>query len=325
MLNPWCVRLVLHSASCMWHCLTDVQQHPEPRGPRGTFHESLDTQSSNVPRMKSAFDDMLQPERMTQGDTQTQAPPRAPRAGTRSLTTPAAKLPSDGKLTLLPGVAAGLKSEKAKLYRTATRLVAPKQKRNQPEDVVLCQCQQDGRDRDMLHCTFCDTRQHFYCYGFSGASDDPRRPAIHACYQCLFGSNDAAMLDELRDLAVKRRIVLFGLRTGPWETTDMAESLNIPKDDAARLQSELLEADFIEAEPNSQDPGFAKTRQSRFRPAIGAASHRAMIEQLFDPLVVVEKYVSDNRRRPKSMVDPCSMPRMLTCSRPSRLPSGSTE
>lgn len=150
MLNPWCVRLVLHSASCMWHCLTDVQQHPEPRGPRGTFHESLDTQSSNVPRMKSAFDDMLQPERMTQGDTQTQAPPRAPRAGTRSLTTPAAKLPSDGKLTLLPGVAAGLKSEKAKLYRTATRLVAPKQKRNQPEDVVLCQCQQDGRDRDMV-------------------------------------------------------------------------------------------------------------------------------------------------------------------------------
>ena len=111
--------------------------------------------------MKSAVQDMLQPERLTQGDTQTQAPLRArPPVNSANITpgpsTALARPAVDnststvGTLTLRPEVVAGLTAKKTTLYNKATQLVAPKQRRVEGQDVVMCQCGYDGEEDAMV-------------------------------------------------------------------------------------------------------------------------------------------------------------------------------
>lgn len=143
------------------HCLTNVGQNDTGRRSTRTFNESLDTQSSNAPRMKSAIQDYLQPERLTQGDTQTQAPLRARPPFNAFTVTPGSSTtlprravdsaqPAVGKLALRPEVAARLRAKKATLYKKATQLVAPKQKRIEDKEIVMCQCGYDGEDDAMV-------------------------------------------------------------------------------------------------------------------------------------------------------------------------------
>lgn len=60
---------------------------------------------------------------------------------------------------------------------------------------------------------------------------------------------------------------------------------------AARLQRELLEEGFIMATSKSHKPGFAKTGQPHFVPVAQGPAYQNMIEQLFDPLVMIEQNV----------------------------------
>lgn len=58
-----------------------------------------------------------------------------------------------------------------------------------------------------LQCMCCDKRQHIECYGYRGATD-PRIPRQQACYSCLLpASQEQPLLNEMRTIALERRIV----------------------------------------------------------------------------------------------------------------------
>lgn len=112
------------------------------------FGGGLDTQSSNVPNMKSRLQAFMQPERLTQGDTQTQAPLGPPRVPSRSAqadrATPSTKMG-------LASVAAQKKADKGQLRKTVTNMA---HKGNTAgihrDDVVVCQCESEESEEDTV-------------------------------------------------------------------------------------------------------------------------------------------------------------------------------
>lgn len=60
---------------------------------------------------------------------------------------------------------------------------------------------------------------------------------------------------------------------------------------AGRLQRELLEQGFVTATSRSHKPGFAKTGQPHFVPVVEGPTYETMVEELFDPLVMIDRYV----------------------------------
>ncbi|EME44840.1 hypothetical protein DOTSEDRAFT_87353 [Dothistroma septosporum NZE10] len=300
------------------------------RQPTRIFDESLDTQSSVVPRMRSALRDMLQPERLTQGDTQTQVPLRPQRITTTPAFTAGpstdfaekstgTSVSSDSKLVLLPEVAARLESEKPKLHKKAMQLAGPREMSDKNDRVIFCQCGFDGKDDNMIHCDFCDTWQHLYCYGFSG-SQDSRTPGYHVCYQCLLGGRDVVALCEVKELALKRRVMSYALKNGLRKKTDMAKSLGIPIKDAKRLQRQFQDEGFLQEASNSHKPGFAKTGQPHFLVTRNAPTYQTMIQRLFDPLVVIAKYYANV----DTMPTPNTIAQQLDAMRSSSMPLAAT-
>lgn len=75
-----------------------------------------------------------------------------------------------------------------------------------------------------IGCSYCDTWQHFHCYGFTGP-DDPRVPEDHACYQCLLAGRDEVTLSTLKELALKRRGMSIALRVGLWRKGNLAKEM----------------------------------------------------------------------------------------------------
>lgn len=75
-----------------------------------------------------------------------------------------------------------------------------------------------------IGCSYCDTWQHFHCYGFTGP-DDPRIPEDHACYQCLLAGRDEKALSALNDLALRRRGMSFALRVGLWRKGNLGKTM----------------------------------------------------------------------------------------------------
>lgn len=114
------------------------------------FGDGLDTQSSNVPNMKSRLQAFMQPEHLTQGDTQTQAPldPAPPRVPSRSAQ--ANHATASTKMDLA-SAAAQKKADKGQLRKTVTSLA---QEGNTPgihgDDVVVCQCESEAGEEDMV-------------------------------------------------------------------------------------------------------------------------------------------------------------------------------
>lgn len=107
--------------------------------------EQADTQSSNIAQMREAFVEMMQPEHITQSDTQTQAPFFRPQAASESTVSPSRgeRSPSisndglqrpDPRLVLSHTTAARLEQAKAKKRTRA------KTKSKGDEDVIECQC-----------------------------------------------------------------------------------------------------------------------------------------------------------------------------------------
>lgn len=108
-----------------------------------------DTQSSNVAEMKEAFIAMMQPEHVTQGDTQTQAPFFPPHTASETTASPSpgdrspsafmnAAPTSDPKLVLSETTAERLEHEKSR-KRTRAKTKAKGAKRPD-DDVISCQC-----------------------------------------------------------------------------------------------------------------------------------------------------------------------------------------
>lgn len=121
--------------------------------------DAVNTQSSNVLEMKGAFQSMMQPERVTQGDTQTQTVFSAlyPPSETTATPSRAARSPpahinwasdSDSKLVLSQTSAARLKQVRAR--RQTRAKTKAKGAKAQVDDVVSCQCGHAEEEGDMV-------------------------------------------------------------------------------------------------------------------------------------------------------------------------------
>lgn len=117
------------------------------------------TQSSNVAEMKAAFRAMMQPEQVTQGDTQTQQPCFAPRLPSETTASPSLAIRSpadyasedtrtDAKLVLSQTATARLEDAKAK-KRTRARTKS-KRSRAGDEHVTVCECGHDEEEGEMV-------------------------------------------------------------------------------------------------------------------------------------------------------------------------------
>ncbi|EGP88974.1 uncharacterized protein MYCGRDRAFT_91969 [Zymoseptoria tritici IPO323] len=279
------------------------------------------TQSSVVPRMKSALGGMMLPEHLTQGDTQTQMPMRRPTAAARTISrvpnSPIEKEmstaredslkqqpPVTTKMMLLPKLANLLEAKKSKLRKTALSLSQSTNTDADKEERVLCQCGLARDAGDMVNCVHCDTWQHIHCYGFSG-SKDPRLPDEHTCYQCLLGGMDEDLLTKMEDLALLRRGMGIVLHDGLQRKTDLGKlmgerhseahlpaqsidrQIGISPSTAQTLHTRLRS--YVVNARGSHKPGFAATGNAPWVPAPpGHPNHDLMLRELFDPLRHIE-------------------------------------
>jgi len=213
----------------------------------------LNTQSSNVLDMRRALKDMMQPEQITQGDTQMRSqmkpPPPIP---TESASTPSTSTSKDtttaartalAKPILSPTKARHLDHEKARLRRAALDRVKKGGGKVKKADVVLCQCGHDEEEDGMVQCTYCSTWQHLQCYGYTDAND-LRLPDKHTCYLCLLDGDEQLIKEKLQDLALKRRAMGFALQNGLTTQADLARdmgTLQIRPWKAALVKLKLLQ------------------------------------------------------------------------------------
>jgi len=185
--------------------------------------------------MKSALQGMMQPEHISQGDTQTQSLVYPPPPVSETTASPSRYTVSPSKLSLAepvtsdkpcfsPKKAIELQREKQRLHDYAHDIAKRNGRKTKKGDVVLCQCGYNKDEGDMVECTYCNTWQHLHCYGYTGASD-PRLPDDHICYQCLMGDEEQATLTKLQALALKRRGMHFALQNGLKNQRDFATDL----------------------------------------------------------------------------------------------------
>ena len=181
-----------------------------------------DTQSSNIANMRRAFQGMMRPEHITQGDTQMQFadigthPPASESTATPSFTSPSpfiSKINVPSKAVVKPV----LSPTKARLLTNNTKRLKQRAqkagKKAEDDDIVTCQCGHAEEEGDMVQCVFCSTWQHLHCYGYTDRHDI-RLPDDHVCYQCLLGDSEQLIFRRLRDLTLKRRAMSFALRHG---------------------------------------------------------------------------------------------------------------
>lgn len=117
------------------------------------------TQSSDVAEMKTAFHAMMQPEQVTQGDTQTQGPFSGRRFASETTASPSRDLPSplttqsytaprgDARLELSQSAAERLESERESKKRSKPKSKSSKKK---TQDVIACQCGYLREEGDMV-------------------------------------------------------------------------------------------------------------------------------------------------------------------------------
>ena len=124
--------------------------------------ESLNTQTSNIPEMKKALKTMMQPEHLTQGDTQIQIQAIPPRARSEISGSPARSNVSPSKMTeldspvkgdkplLSQSVAKQLESSKYTLRQRARQLAKASGSKKNNSDFVVCQCGCTDDEGDMV-------------------------------------------------------------------------------------------------------------------------------------------------------------------------------
>ncbi|EMC97773.1 hypothetical protein BAUCODRAFT_403647 [Baudoinia panamericana UAMH 10762] len=265
-----------------------------------------ETQSSNILGMKNAFNDMMQTENMTQGDTQTQ-PPLLPesqpfqrrshsverRAVTSTGRGDHIDTQSSGKLTLSQAKARTLQADKHKLCKTAAASAKQAGRRSKIGDVILCQCGQTNEDGDMVQCAFCDTWQHLPCYGFTGSADQ-RLPQDHVCYRCLLGEQEMPRLNKLEDLAAKRRVMDHALHYGlsTQQSITMELELGFNKTVVKQVFDFLKSSGFIVAAPGSRKTSSRVPGKAQWLAVTDGPKHQLMLDTLFNPLLHIDHHVS---------------------------------
>lgn len=256
--------------------------------------DSFSLPPSGTSNMRNALQGMMQPESLTQGDTQLQSM-------ARQEDQPALEEPGV-RIKLLPEVISRLQEAQISLQKAVTEDISTQQCQVET-NVVLCQCGHDEYEHSMIRCSFCTTWQHLVCYGFSGR-DDPRIPDIHACYHCLLHTDEEA-LAELRVFVAQRRTVYLAARRGFQSMTDFysvlgkhadlregiqrAEyDLGLERHICADVFKHLKKHSFVVEAPGSRKTGFAATGKPRF--ILNTSKVRTVVQDLFDPLRAIAVY-----------------------------------
>ncbi|KAK4902435.1 hypothetical protein LTR49_027045 [Elasticomyces elasticus] len=266
------------------------------------MEDSINTQSGVTMKMKSAVGDMMQPQSITQGDTQTQhtmhppppafsesteSPGRTTVSPPKSIMTPAV---SSDRPMLSPTKAHKLAAERPRLQQQALDMVKQAGRRPKDNDTTLCQCGYEKEEDEMVQCGYCKTWQHLPCYGYTDA-DDPRLPEDHTCYQCLLGDEEKVTLNKLRELAMTRRAMDFALQHGLKTQGEFAADLELTSADAQKLYKYLTrESGFIVQAAGSHKAGYKASGKPLFVPTRDAAKHEQMLSSLFDPLMHISHH-----------------------------------
>ncbi|KAK5131638.1 hypothetical protein LTR08_000765 [Meristemomyces frigidus] len=261
--------------------------------------DSLNTQSSNVQDMRYLLQGMMLPERISQGDTQTQNPVQRPPPPTETTTSPnrstispskTAEPTVSDKAVLSPTKIIELQRNMQKLHHHARELA--KQASRKPkkgEDIVLCQCGHSEEEGEMIECTFCKTWQHLHCYGYTGTSD-PRVPEDHICYQCLLGGEEQGLLDKVRALALKRRGMHLALRKGLTTQREFADELDLEGATANPVYQYLKTQGYVVAATGTHKAGYKQSGKPLFVAVKEGVGHERMLQALFDPLLHISHH-----------------------------------
>ncbi|PWW77271.1 hypothetical protein C7212DRAFT_294033 [Tuber magnatum] len=169
---------------------------------------------------------------------------------------------------------------------------------------IVCECGSSEISDDMICCDLCEGWQHTECYGFT-SSQDPRIPDYHVCYSCLLSKFEERLLEEMRGLALFRKAVKLVWDKGSFPATNRAFSnaLGCDLPTASQITRRLLEEGFI--------AHVSVTRTGRQRKAVngGPVKYRvvktpevAKIKevQYFDPLVKISHHF-ENPGPPKNL------------------------
>ncbi|TKA78562.1 hypothetical protein B0A55_02804 [Friedmanniomyces simplex] len=294
--------------------------------------DSINTQSAPTLAMTNAVRDMMQPETITQGDTQTQRSlHRAPAALSLSTESPGRttaspeKSPttaifSPAKPALLSTKAQKLEKERLRFQKQALALVKQASRKTRRGHTVLCQCGHEKDEGPMVQCAYCQMWQHLPCYGYT-AGDDPRLPETHVCYQCLLGDEEKLTLKKLKDLAMNRRGMDFALQQGLWTQGELARDLELEPAEAQQLYGYLKSSGFVVPSSGSHIAGHKATGRPLFVAVRKGRKHELMLQSLFDPL----SYISHHYTLPvKPIVHLASLTQRLLASQSSDMPPPAT-
>ncbi|KAK4545923.1 hypothetical protein LTR36_002487 [Oleoguttula mirabilis] len=293
------------------------------------LEDSLNTQASNVRNMKKVLKDMMLPEQISQGDTQTQALPHLPTLS-ESTESPSRYTVSPSKLpiaeptvrdkpALSPTKASELERDQRRLRQHAHDLAKRKGRKTKNGEVVLCQCGYMEEEDGMVECTYCGTWQHLHCYGYTG-SDDPRLPEDHTCYQCLLGDGEEDLLLKLQSLAMKRRGMHLAVKKGVKTQRDFATDLGLDIHVAGPVYQHLKNAGYILPATGSHKAGYTKSTKPLFVAVKEGADHEKMLQTLFDPLL----HVGHHYLLPTKPTPPTTLTQRLLASQADNMPPPAT-
>nr|POE47192.1 hypothetical protein CFP56_00524 [Quercus suber] len=245
--------------------------------------------------MGAALKKMMQPEQITQGDTQSQRlkPHESPTASSTTIVSP-------NRLTVSP-----LKSVattfalvcKPKLLqhrrkaleqsqdrrRAEVRKRRPSKARGSPRstaaDIIDCQCGFMGEEGDMVG-----------GIGRGGklslirrcASQDSRLPEEHACYKCLLGEEDTPLSRRLTDLSLMRRGIHFAQEHG------LTTQQQFGKDMGPIFVAFGRAGYVVDSKVSRKGSDAAKPR---LVVVTRGPNHRKMLEELFSPMLHIAHYV----------------------------------
>ncbi|KAK0278486.1 hypothetical protein LTR35_009225 [Friedmanniomyces endolithicus] len=265
-------------------------------------YDSVNTQSATTLAMTTAVRDMMQPDPITQGDTQThtlihlQPPTLSMSPGTPDRTTASPRESSTlaacspVKPALSPMKAQKLNKDRSSLQQQALALVKLAGSKSRRGHAVWCQCGHQKEEGDMVQCGYCRTWQHLPCYGYM-TNGDPRLPDDHACYQCMLGGEEKLTLHKLQDLATKRRAMHSVLQHGLRTQAEFAHDLELEPAVAQRLYGYLKSSEYVAPASGSHQAGYKASGKVLFVPTFTGDKHELMLRSLFEPLLHISHHV----------------------------------
>ncbi|KAK1822511.1 hypothetical protein LTR12_003074 [Friedmanniomyces endolithicus] len=278
-------------------------------------YDSVDTQSATTLAMTTAVRDMMRPEPITQGDTQTHTSihlqpstlsmspgtPDRTTASPRESSTLAACSPV--KPALSPMKAQKLNKDRSRLQQQALALVKQAGSKSRKGHAVWCQCGHQKEEGDMVQCGYCRMWQHLPCYGYM-TNGDPRLPDDHACYQCMLGGEEKLTLHKLQDLAMKRRAMHSVLQHGLRTQAEFAHDLELEPAVAERLYGYLKSSEYVAPASGSHQAGYKASGKVLFVPTFTGDKHELMLRSLFEPLLHISHHTTDGTGHTSHIAQP---------------------